>query len=109
MSELAEAALLSRAGITRLVERLEREGLVERREGEHDSRQVFAYITERGLKRLADSAPSHFAGVRERFLAPLTRTQKRERAGAWQRLLSPDTTAEPPTKRTVGRAPNSNH
>jgi DNA-binding MarR family transcriptional regulator len=94
MSELADAALLSRAGITRLVERLEREGLVERRPGERDSRQVFARVTDRGLDRLAASAPTHFAGVRDRFLAPLTRTQKHEIAGAWQRILSHDTTAE---------------
>jgi DNA-binding MarR family transcriptional regulator len=87
MSELAEAVLLSRAGITRLVERLERDGLVERRSGDSDSRQVFAHVTERGLQRLATSAPTHFAGVRERFLAPLTRTQTREMAHAWQRIL----------------------
>jgi DNA-binding MarR family transcriptional regulator len=87
MSELAEAALLSRAGITRLVERLERDGLVERRHGERDSRQVFAHITERGLERLAASAPTHFAEVRGRFLAPLTRPQKRAMADAWQRIL----------------------
>src|SRR6185437_2617270 len=49
MSELAAAALLGRAGITRLVERLERDGLVERHPGERDSRQVFARVTERGL------------------------------------------------------------
>ncbi len=107
MSELAEAALLSRAGITRLVERLEREGLVERRHGERDSRQVFAHITERGLERLAASAPTHFAGVRERFLAPLTRTQKHEIADGWQRILSHDTTAELPRKRAAARARNS--
>ncbi len=94
MSELAETALLSRAGMTRLVERLERDGLVERRHGERDSRQVFAHVTERGLKRLAASAPTHFAGVRERFLDPLTRTQKHELAGAWRHILSHDTTAE---------------
>jgi DNA-binding MarR family transcriptional regulator len=92
MSELAEAALLSRAGITRLVERLEREGLVERRPGERDSRQVFARVTDRGLERLAASAPTHFASVRERFLAPLTRTQRHEIAAAWQRILSHHTT-----------------
>lgn len=98
MSELAEAALLSRAGITRLVERLERDGLVERRHGERDSRQVFARVTERGLERLATSAPTHFAGVRGRFLAPLTRTQKREMAAAWQRILSYSATARQPGK-----------
>ncbi len=90
MSELAAAVLLSRAGITRLVERLEREGLVERCSGACDGRQVFAHLTEQGLECLASSAPTHFAGVRERFLGPLTPTQTREMARAWSRILAHD-------------------
>ncbi len=87
MSELADAVLISRAGMTRLVERLERDGLVERRTGAKDARQVLAHITERGLELLASCAPTHFAGVRERFLDPLSETQKRHLARAWRQLL----------------------
>lgn len=87
MSALADAALITRAGMTRLIERLERQGLVERCRCETDSRQVFAHITEDGLKRLGQAAPTHFEGVRERFLDHLTAPQKRAFARAWREML----------------------
>ena len=87
MFELAEAVHLSRSALTRQVDRLEREGLMERQRGERDPRQVFARITERGLERLAETAPTHLSGVRERFLARLSRTQIKELAGIWSQLL----------------------
>src|ERR687889_2741828 len=55
MFELAEAVHLSRSALTRQVDRLERQGLLERHKGERDPRQVFACITERGLERLAET------------------------------------------------------
>jgi DNA-binding MarR family transcriptional regulator len=58
MSELAEAVHL-----TRMVDRLERQGLLERHKGERDPRQVFACITKAGLERLAETTSTHLAGV----------------------------------------------
>lgn len=87
MSELADGALISRPGMTRLIERLEREGLVERRRGETDSRQVYAAITERGLERLGEAAQSHFDGVRSRVFDKLTAAQTRAIASAWLKIL----------------------
>lgn len=87
MFELAEAVHLSRSGLTRMVDRLEHEGLLERRKGERDPRQVFAAITERGLERLAETTPTHLAGVRERFLERLSRAQLQQLAGIWRELL----------------------
>ena len=55
MFELADAVHLSCSGLTRLVDLLECEGLLERRRGTTDPRQVFAAITERGLQRLAQA------------------------------------------------------
>jgi DNA-binding MarR family transcriptional regulator len=87
MFELAEAVHISRSGLTRLVDRLEREGLLERIRGERDPRQVFASITERGLERLAETTPAHLAGVRERFLDRLSQDQLEQLAEIWRRLL----------------------
>jgi DNA-binding MarR family transcriptional regulator len=87
MFELAEAVHISRSGLTRLVDRLEREGLLERIRGERDPRQVFASITERGLERLAETTPAHLAGVRERFLDRLSQAQLEQLAEVWRRLL----------------------
>jgi DNA-binding MarR family transcriptional regulator len=87
MSELADAVMLSRAGLTHLVDRLERDGVVERRSGERDTRQVFARVTERGLALLAQATPTHLDGVRARFLDRLSDRQKSELAGAWRAIL----------------------
>jgi hypothetical protein len=48
---------------------------------------VFACITRSGLERLADTTPTHLAGVRRRFLEQLTRTQMRQLEVVWNRLL----------------------
>ena len=87
MFELAEAVHLSRSGLTRLVDRLEGQGLLERYKGDRDPRQVFACITERGLERLAETTPTHLAGVRRRFLERLSPTEVRQLAVVWTRLL----------------------
>jgi DNA-binding MarR family transcriptional regulator len=87
MHKLAEAVHISRSGLTRLVDRLERQGLIERHKGERDPRQVFACITSSGLERLAETTPTHLAGVRKRFLERLARTQMSQLTAVWNQLL----------------------
>lgn len=88
MSELAEAVVLSRSGITRLVERLERQGFVERCRAETDSRGVTAKITDKGRAMLDGCRPTHLGGVRERFLERLDEADLRALAVAWEKLLA---------------------
>jgi DNA-binding MarR family transcriptional regulator len=95
MFELAEAVHISRSGLTRLVDRLERQGMLERHRGDRDPRQVFACITGRGLERLAETTPTHLAGVRRRFLERLTRAQVGQLAVVWNRLLASVPEREP--------------
>src|SRR5919106_6003572 len=71
MGELAGALLLSRSGLTRLVDRLERQGMVERERCEDDARGYFAVITAAGRDRLLSARPAHLAGVRRHFLEHL--------------------------------------
>src|SRR5436190_135028 len=59
MTELADAVLLSRSGVTRLVDRLEREGLVVRAPVAEDGRGVSATLTERGVDRLRGASRIH--------------------------------------------------
>ena len=68
MTELADRVLLSRSGLTRLVDRLEREGLVERRACPSDARGTLAALTEAGRDRLRTAWPTHLAGVVETFV-----------------------------------------
>ena len=68
MSELASGVLLSRSGLTRLVDRLVRAGLVERRECEDDARGLLAVVTGEGRELFARARGTHLAGVRRLFL-----------------------------------------
>jgi DNA-binding MarR family transcriptional regulator len=63
MTELAERVLLSRSGLTRLVDRLERGGLVERQACAEDARGTLAVLTPAGLERLRGAWPTHLRGV----------------------------------------------
>jgi len=71
MAQLADQVLLSRSGLTRLVERLERAGLVRRQACPSDARGYFAVITEEGKARLREAAPSHVGSVSSHFAKPL--------------------------------------
>ena len=67
MSELADRVVLSRSGVTRMVDRMEREGLVERRQCATDRRGYDAVLTTAGKKALRRAWPVHARGVAEHF------------------------------------------
>lgn len=67
MTELADAVLLSRSGVTRLVDRLERGGLVTRARVDSDGRGVVAVLTQAGFDRLKAAAGAHLSGVVRHF------------------------------------------
>jgi len=69
MSELADRVVLSRSGVSRLVDRLEATGLVARAACMEDARVAWATLTDAGLERLRDAAPVHLRGVETHFLA----------------------------------------
>ena len=69
MSELAERLVISRSGVTRLVDRLESQGLVVRSLCAPDGRGAYAVLTEAGLMRLRDAVPSHLRHVEQHFLS----------------------------------------
>ena len=68
MNVLAERVILSRSGITRLVDRLEAAGSVERAACTTDARGQEAVLTAIGLERLRNAATTHLEGVRRYFL-----------------------------------------
>lgn len=86
MSDLAEAVLLSRSGLTRLVDRLQREGLLERRQCPEDARGSYATLTQAGRDRLEEARPTHLSGVRRLFLDRLDSGERRRLAAAWESL-----------------------
>jgi DNA-binding MarR family transcriptional regulator len=86
MAELADSVLLSRSGVTRLVDRLEREGLLERDSCTSDGRGCFAVLTDKGEELLSRARPTHLAGVRERFLRHFSDEELRALADFWNRV-----------------------
>jgi DNA-binding MarR family transcriptional regulator len=86
MSELADGVLLSRSGLTRLVDRLEGAGLLERRQCSSDGRGYHAAITAAGRRAFRDARQTHLAGVRERFLRHLSVEELRRLAALWERI-----------------------
>ena len=87
MAELADSVLLSRSGVTRLVDRLEREGLIVRDTCTSDGRGCFAVLTEAGEDMLARARPTHLAGVRERFLRHFEPAELEQMAAWWNRAM----------------------
>jgi DNA-binding MarR family transcriptional regulator len=87
MAELADSVLLSRSGMTRLVDRLEREGLLARDTCTSDGRGCYAVLTERGEELLARARRTHLDGVRERFLHHFTPEELRKLAAYWERVV----------------------
>jgi DNA-binding MarR family transcriptional regulator len=87
MSEIADSVLLSRSGVTRLVDRLERDGLVERIPCEDDARGQYAVLTPRGREVFDAARATHLAGVRRRFLGRLDPEELRGMAAFWERLV----------------------
>lgn len=72
MTELAGAVLLSRSGLSRLVDRLQREGLVNREAATEDGRGMYAVLLPAGLTRLRAAAPTHLRGVAEHMTGKFT-------------------------------------
>lgn len=71
MGELAEALLFSTGGLSLLLDRMERDGLVTRERTPDDRRGVYAVITEAGCCRLREASETHLRGIQNHFAAML--------------------------------------
>ena len=87
MSELAERVLLSRSGLTRLVDRLEREGLVGREPCEDDARGLYSVLTDAGYERLRGATGIHLRGVAEHAMGRLDDDEARQLFALLSRIL----------------------
>jgi DNA-binding MarR family transcriptional regulator len=87
MAELADRALLSRSGMTRLVDRLERDGMLERNNCSSDARGTYAVLTAKGEELLARARPAHLDDVRERFLRHFEEDELTTLARWWDRVI----------------------
>jgi DNA-binding MarR family transcriptional regulator len=86
MSELAELVMLSPSGLSRLVDRLEAEGMIDRVACPEDGRAINATITESGRRKLEAAQPTHVEGIRRTFLAHFDEDEIERLAVFWARF-----------------------
>ncbi|GLF92920.1 MarR family winged helix-turn-helix transcriptional regulator [Streptomyces yaizuensis] len=86
MKDVAASLLISRSGLTRIVDDLERKGLVTREKCPTDARGFDAVLTEDGRKLYRRARKVHLTGLRSAFLDPLTDEQLDSLAGVWRTL-----------------------
>jgi DNA-binding MarR family transcriptional regulator len=88
MCDLAERAQLSRSGLTRLVDRLERDELLGRCTCQHDARGAYACLTDSGRERLTAARGTHRAVVREHFLSHFSEPELETLGKMWERIAA---------------------
>jgi DNA-binding MarR family transcriptional regulator len=87
MHDLATQVLLSRSGLTRLADRLERDGLIERQACDSDARGSFAVITAEGRGKLNAARATHLDGVRRHYLSHLSPEEQDMLGDTWERIV----------------------
>ena len=95
MSELAEAVLLSRSGLSRLVDRLQKDGLVLREPDPYDARGLFTVLTDKGRDTLRDAARVHLAGVTRLVIDRLAESELQQLAELMAKLDPAPAMGEP--------------
>lgn len=86
MGTLADGLLLSRSGLTRLVDRMVARGLVERHTCSDDRRGTYARLTDAGREKFRTAQPTNLAAIREVFVSKLDARDLDDLARAWGRL-----------------------
>jgi DNA-binding MarR family transcriptional regulator len=86
MMELADHLVFTRSGVTRLVDRLEREGFVRRLDADRDGRGVLAELTEAGWVAFRTAAATHVDGLRRLFFDKLAVGELEGLNAVWDRV-----------------------
>jgi DNA-binding MarR family transcriptional regulator len=87
MSELARKVVLSKSGLTRLVDKLEANGLLSREPTPTDGRGAFAVLTEAGRAALRKAWPVYAHGIQTHFAAYLSDEEARLYTESLARML----------------------
>jgi DNA-binding MarR family transcriptional regulator len=97
MRDLAASVILSRSGLTRLADRLEREGLIRRESCDDDARGAYAVLTPAGAEKLAVARATHLGGVRSLFLQHFSEPELDALGDAWERVVPGSASAPGPS------------
>jgi DNA-binding MarR family transcriptional regulator len=88
MQELSASVLLSKSGLSRLVDRMVEAGLVRRERCQDDRRGWFAVLTDQGRSALRRAAPIHLRGIHEHFARHLEPEEVQVLAAALSRVVA---------------------
>ena len=88
MQQLSDRVVLSRSRVSRLVDELERAGLVKREPDPDDGRASLACITDAGRTALRRAAPVYVAGIKHQFLDHVSDGEARSMVAAFQRVIA---------------------
>ncbi|HLJ34172.1 MAG TPA: MarR family transcriptional regulator [Ktedonobacteraceae bacterium] len=88
MHEIADAVVLSRSGLTRLIDRLEAQGLLVRERSSSDRRGAYAVLTPKGVEALRQAWPVYAKGIEQHFTSLLNDTEVRILTEALERVLA---------------------
>jgi DNA-binding MarR family transcriptional regulator len=86
MNEIAERILFSKSGLTRLIDRMEDEGLVRRERPANDRRVIRVLITPKGLETLHAAREAHHHGIQRHYIDPLNQRDLAAMAGPLGKL-----------------------
>ena len=86
IQDLAARSILTRSGVSRVVERLEKAGFVRREGASEDRRGAYAVLTEAGVERFRTARRAHIAFVRRTFLSLFNAEELKQMAKFWRRI-----------------------
>lgn len=118
MKVLADLVVLSRSGLTRVIDRMEEAGLVRRATSSHSRREMFVTLTPEGRRTALRVGPGHHESIRKRFsqhlsdadLRALDRAIRKVSEGnraADGRLSVPPSSPRPGSRGSAGRSVTS--
>ena len=87
MSDLADRVVLSRTRVSRLVDEMASAGLLVREQNPQDGRSAYAALTDLGLRRYRQAAPTYLTGIEEHFAQRLADPELKSLAATLQRVL----------------------
>ena len=86
IQDIAAKSILTRSGTSRMVERLEKAGFLNREQAPEDKRGAYAQLSEFGREKFKEAANGHIELVKRKFLNKLGQQELEQLASIWRRL-----------------------
>jgi DNA-binding MarR family transcriptional regulator len=88
LTELARKVVLSKSGLTRLVDKLVEAGLLERQSSPEDGRGAYAVLTDSGFEAMRKAWPVYAQGIQDYFAQHLNADEVQMMTQALGRMLA---------------------